>query len=127
MSIRSRILLRILVSVVLATLICLVFIDREYRYSASVVSDFPYTKEREYRFPDLDSDGRSEKILVFRSGKETTSLIVHEWDDDLIDQINVSGRKVRRSARSAYQGDRSSSREMSRTPSPMEARGFSAR
>ncbi len=96
MAIRKRIFLRFLVSAILATLICLFFIERGYRYSASVVSVKPRNPDRESFYFDLDGDGRSERVLVYKSSKEMTSLILYEWDDDLIDQINVSGRKVRR-------------------------------
>ncbi len=109
MAIRSRIILRILISAILATLLCLLFVDRGYRYSSTVVSVKPRNIDRENYYFDLNGDGRSEKALVFKSGKEITSLILYEWDDDLIDQINIGGKKVKRA--DLFSGDYNSDKK----------------
>ncbi len=109
MIIRNRIFLRILVSAILATFICLFFIDRGYKYTASVVSVKGHGIDRESFYFDLDGDGLSERVLVYKSGKEITSLIVYEWDDDLIDQVNISGKKVNRA--DLFSGDYNSDKK----------------
>lgn len=91
------------ISGLLAFIICLLFVEKEYRYAASIVSSRPFNFENQYFYYDLDHDGKSERIIFFSPVDNLTSLILYEWDGDLVEQFNLEGNIIERSG--IYTGD----------------------
>jgi len=94
---RYSIFIRFIISSILATLICILFIEEEHRYAGTVVSTKPFDYEKQHYYFDLDHDGRSEKVLFYTTVNSLASLILYEWDGDLIEQYNLAGNIVDRS------------------------------
>jgi hypothetical protein len=94
---RYSILIRCAISGILALLICTLFINKEYRFAASVVTTKPFDFERQTYYFDLDHDGFSEKALFYTTVNSLASLILYEWDGDIIDQYNFEGNIIDRS------------------------------
>lgn len=97
MSKRYSIFIRCIISSILAILICILFIEKEYRYAGTVVSSKPFEYERQHYYFDLNYDGRSEKALFYTTVDALASLILYEWDGSLIEQYNLEGNIIERS------------------------------
>ena len=92
-----RVLSRILISAVLSTLICLLFIEKQYPYTGSLAHSKPFIHTNQTDYFDLNEDGKTERISYTMKVPNLTSVLVYEWDDGLIDQINLRGSPLKRS------------------------------
>ncbi len=93
----KRVLSRILISAVLAVLICLLFIEEQYSYIGTLDKSVPFLFTDQTDYYDLDQDGKTERIRSLMKVSNLTSVLIYEWDNDLIDQVNVPGSLLKRS------------------------------
>ncbi len=98
---------RILISAILSALICMLFINKEYQYTASLISSTPFLYTDQTDYMDLDQDGKTEKVCTIMKVKGLTEVLVYEWDNDILEQINVEGAMVKwsRLFNGDYNGD----------------------
>ena len=94
---RSNLLIRIVISLAITILFTLAFFKLEKPYVASIADSFPFESAKSNTYLDINNDGRSERILLSMPGLERTSLLVYDDRYNIIDQVNLSGRFVKRS------------------------------
>ena len=94
---RHSLLLRVLVSLVVTVVFCIIFLSLQQPYVASVAFRRTFEDDKNTSYFDLNDDGGSERILLAKPSKGMTSLVVYDDKGNILDQYNLRGRYVRRS------------------------------
>ncbi len=99
----SNLFIRLSVSIFITLILGVLFFTTEQEYELEIKEKRPWVFDRNTTYSDLDSDGKTERILLANANGGQVGILVYDSDDKLIDQFNFTGDFVRRS--DIYNGD----------------------
>lgn len=99
----DNLLIRLSVSIISTLILGALFFSAEQEYELGIKEKRPMASDKNTTYADLDSDGKSERILLANSINGQVGIIIYDSEDQLIDQFNFSGKFVRKS--NIYHGD----------------------
>lgn len=99
----SNLIIRLSVSVFATLILGALFFTAEQKYELTIKEKRPWLIDKNTTYLDLNSDGKTERILLSNAARGQIGLIIYNSDDMIIDQFNFIGRYVNRS--NIYKGD----------------------